>query len=130
MTGSLRLVLGLVLCSGIVACSETSKAPMHDPVADKAAIDAVRNQVMSALNSGTADAAIAVYTDDAIVMPNRSHAPLVTGKAALRAYLEAGFSQVTMTTRITSSSVDISGDLAVDHYAGEQTVTFKPAPSR
>jgi ketosteroid isomerase-like protein len=78
---------------------------------------------MSALSSGITDSAIAVYADDALVMPN--HGPAVTGSAAIRAWLDTSFSQVTMMGRVTSSSVEISGDLAVDHYAGELTVTFK-----
>jgi ketosteroid isomerase-like protein len=127
MTACLKVALGVALCGGIVACAKAAEEPRHDPVADKVAIDAVRNREMSALNSGITDSAIAIYTDDARVMPNQG--PAVTGSAAIRAWLDTSFSQVTMTGRVTSSSVEVSGDLAVDHYAGELTVTFKaPGP--
>ena len=123
MTGCLRVALGLALGSGICACAKPAQEPLHDPVADKVAIDALRNREMTALSSGITDSAIAVYSDDALVMPN--HGPAVRGGAAIRAWLDTSFSQVTMNGRVTSSSVDVSGDLAVDHYAGELTVTVK-----
>jgi ketosteroid isomerase-like protein len=98
---------------------------MHDPVVDKAAVDAVRNQEMSALNSGVVDSMIVVYSDDIVMMPPNEAA--VTGSAALRTWIDTTFKQVTMTGRYISSSVEVSGDLAVDHYTAELTVTPKAA---
>jgi len=123
MTAGLRAVLGVVLCSGMVACAKTPEEPKHDPSADKVAINALRDREMSALSAGAVDAASAVYTADAVVMPNNG--PAVTGSAAIREWLETSFSQVKMTIRITSAVVDVSGDLAVDHYAGELSLAFK-----
>jgi ketosteroid isomerase-like protein len=78
---------------------------------------------MSALNAGDTAAMVAVYADDILLMPN--HEPAVAGSAAVRAWYDKSLSQVTITGRHTSASVEVSGDLAVDHYAGELTVTFK-----
>jgi ketosteroid isomerase-like protein len=122
------VALGIAFCSSIFGCAKTPRAATHDTVADKAAIDAVRGRVMSALNSGITDSAIAVYGDEVLVMP--SHQPAVSGKAALRAWFDTSFSQVTMAARVASSSVDVSGDLAVDHYAGELSVTPKASGAK
>jgi ketosteroid isomerase-like protein len=123
MTGCVRVALGVALCSGMIACANTAEEARHDPVADEVAIDAVRDREMSALNSGITDSALAVYAADAIVMPTQG--PAVTGSAAIRAWMDTSFSQVAMTVRVTSSSVEVSGDLAVDHYLAELTLTFK-----
>ncbi|HEY5547810.1 MAG TPA: DUF4440 domain-containing protein [Gemmatimonadaceae bacterium] len=125
MTRGLRAVLGSALVCGTVACAKAAEAPMNDPVADKAAVDAVRNREMSALNSGVADSLVTVYADDILMMPPNEAA--VSGGAALRTWIDTTFSQVTMTGRYTSSSVEVSGDLAVDHYTAELTVTPKAA---
>jgi len=125
MTRSLRAALGSALVCGTVACAKAAEAPITDPVADKAAVDAVRNREISALNSGVADSMVTVYAEDILMMaPNEA---AVTGSAALRRWIDTTFSQVTMTGRYTSSSVEVSGDLAVDHYTGEITVTPKAA---
>jgi ketosteroid isomerase-like protein len=79
--------------------------------------------MISGLNSGITDSAIAVYAEDATVMPNQG--PAGTGIAAIRAWLDGAFSQVTMTHRIIDFSVEVVGDLAVDRYAEEFTLTFK-----
>lgn len=128
MRRSLRAVLGLALVGSAVACAKAAEAPMNDPVADKAAVDAVRNQEMSALNSGVVDSMLVVYTDDIVMMPPNE--AMVTGSAALRTWIDTTLKQVTMTGRYTSSSVEVSGDLAVDHYTGELTVTPKAAGAK
>ena len=128
MTPSLRAVLGSALVSWVVACARTAEAPMNDPAADRAAVDAVRNQEMSAMNSGVADSMLAVYADDIVMMPPNEL--VVIGSAALRTWIDTTLKQVTMTGRYTSSSVEVSGDLAVDHYTGELTVTPRAAGAK
>ena len=123
MTGRLRVALGVALGSGFVACTKTAEAPTHDSAADKAAIEAVGNRAISAMNSGVTDSVMAVNADDIVVMPN--HAEAVSGSVAVRAWQEKGSSQSTMTARLTSSSAEVSGDLGADQFAGELTVTFK-----
>ena len=96
---------------------------MHDPVADKAAVDVVRNREMAAVNSGIADSLAAVYADDIVMMaPNE---PVANGSTAVRTWIDNMLGQVTMMGRYTSSSVEVSGDWAIDHYAGELTMTPK-----
>ena len=119
----LRMVLVTALHGGLVACGRTAAVPTHDAAADQAAIDALRNREMSAMNSGNADSMATVYADDVIVMPN--HDAAVNGIAAVRAYYTASFGQVALTGRRTSSPVEVSGDLAVDHFTGDLTVAFK-----
>jgi ketosteroid isomerase-like protein len=111
------------LYGGLVACTTQAEAPMHDAAADKLAIDALRNREMSAMNSGVTDSIVTVYADDIVLMPN--HDAAVTGIAAVRAWYDTSFSHVTLTGRRTSSSAELSGDLAVDHFTGDLTVTFK-----
>jgi len=119
----LRMVLVAALYGGLVACAKTAETPTHDAAADKAAIDALRNRELSAMNSGVADSMVTVYSDDVLLMPN--HDVAATGIAAVREYYTTGFSQITLTGRRTSSDPEVSGDLAVDHFTGELTVTFK-----
>jgi ketosteroid isomerase-like protein len=117
------MVLVAALSGELAACTKAAEAPMHDAAADKLAIDAVRNREMSAMNSGVTDSMVTVYADDILLMPN--HDAAVTGIAAVRAWYDTSFSHVTLTGRRTSSSAEVSGDLAVDHFTGELTVTFK-----
>jgi hypothetical protein len=66
------LMARVAVVLGIMACAQASQTPTHDPAADKAAVDAVRNAEMAALNSGNIDSIMAVYDTDVDMMAPRS----------------------------------------------------------
>jgi ketosteroid isomerase-like protein len=89
-----RLVT-LVAIGALPACApQAPETPMHDPAADRAAVDAVREREMAALNGAHTDSLASVYADDIVMMPPNE--PTVTGGAALRTYVEGMFQQATV----------------------------------
>jgi uncharacterized protein (TIGR02246 family) len=118
-----RLVAVTLLA--LAACARASAPAATDTAADIAAVNAVREREAAALNSGNIDSALAVYAADVQMMsPNEK---VIVGAPALRTWLENFLATATVSARYTSSVVDVSGDLAVDRYTGELTVTPKAA---
>ena len=78
------------------------------------AIDRARAEINAGWLNGDADAILDNMTDDAMFLG--ANEPRVDGQAAIRAYLEAFFTQVKMTKADMSRDreVLVSGDLAVE----------------
>jgi uncharacterized protein (TIGR02246 family) len=119
----LRL-FGLILLAG--ACSQPAATPA-DTSADEAAIAAVLQRESMMLATGNVDSVLTVYTDDVKFLPPGE--PMVDGAAAARSWAQAMFAQVTMSANYTSSSVIVSGDLAVDRYTATLTMTPRAGPA-
>lgn len=99
----------------ITACApKEPPVPVHDPVADKTAIDAVRNAEMAGLNSGKTDWLASVYASDVQMMPPGE--PAVNGLPAATAWLEAMYKTGNLAGQYTSAEVVVSGDWASDRY--------------
>jgi uncharacterized protein (TIGR02246 family) len=105
----------------IVGCSPP--AAQDNTEADVAAINAVRDREITLVVAGNIDSLVALYTPDVAMMPPNE--PAVNGQDALRTWTEAMVSQATVSGRYTSSEVTVSGDWAVDRYAGVLTATPK-----
>ena len=102
------VAFGLALLAG---CGQTAKPP--DTAADEAAIHASTAAWVEAYNSGDADKIVALYTDDAIMMP--PDAPAAAGHEAMKQFLVADMA----TTKAAGASIaldtdasGVSGDLA------------------
>jgi ketosteroid isomerase-like protein len=102
------------------ACSQRAATPV-DTAADEAAINALREREALMVASGNADSMLSVYTDDVKFLP--ANEPMVDGAAAARQWIEATFAQIGMAPKYSSSSITISGDMAVDRYSGTLTIT-------
>jgi ketosteroid isomerase-like protein len=99
----------------LAACApKEPPPPVHDPAADKAAIDAVRNAEMAGLNSGKTDWVGAVYASDVHMMAPDEAA--VHGAPGVTAMLEGMYKAGNINGQYTSSEVTVSGDYAFDRY--------------
>src|SRR5439155_6348280 len=101
------LVLPLVLA----ACGATSRrgtTPSTDT--DRASVEAVLERYETALNTSDTNAAVGIYADDAIFMPQGS-APAV-GRAAIRQSYAQIFAAVELHVTFTIDEVKVLGETA------------------
>ena len=115
----MRLPLQILLASafiGLLAGCTPSIAPAPSGAslaADEATIRGGTDAWNAAYNAGDVDGILALYSDDAVVMP--PNVPLVTGLASLREYLTkdiAASKSAGIVAKDGISEVAISGDLA------------------
>ena len=116
-----------VLMTVVTALGCSQPAPRTDTQADVLAINEVREREMELVGTGDIGRLLAVYASDVVMMPPNE--PAVLGQDGMRKWGEAMFAQVTMSGRYTSSQVSVSGDWAVDRYAGVLTTTPKAGGS-
>ena len=100
-----------------VAC-----APTPDSEADAAAVEAVREAEAAAAADGNVDGLMALIADEAtILQPN---GPLVAGTDAVREWYEGFMGAFTVEfNRYDTEEVIVSGDLAVERFSAEWTLT-------
>jgi ketosteroid isomerase-like protein len=99
----------------IAACApKEPPPPVHDPAADKDAIDAVRMAEGTGLNSGKTDWVSAVYASDVHMMPPGE--PATRGIADVTKMLDGMYKAMSISAQYTSSEVTIAGDYAIDRY--------------
>jgi hypothetical protein len=86
----------------LAACApKEPPPPVHDPAADKAAIDAVRNAEIAGLSSNKTDWVNAVYASDVHMMPPDEAA--VHGTAGVTTMLEGMYKAMNVSGQYTSS---------------------------
>jgi uncharacterized protein (TIGR02246 family) len=114
----LTLVIGLAACGE--ASSSTGTTPRTAP--DRTRIEAVLKRYETALNTSDTNAAVGIYADDAIFMPQGS-APAV-GLMAIRQAYEQIFAAVELRVAFTIDEVKVLGDTAWmrTHSIGELSV--------
>ena len=88
----IRLMSAVVLTAsllGMAACAPAPPAapPPIDTAADEAAIRATTTTWIDAYNAGDVETLVALYAEDGVLMP--PHAPVATGRAAIRAFATA-----------------------------------------
>lgn len=71
--------------------------------ADEAAIRSVMSSYEAALNASSVEAAIPLYAEDGVFMPQNS--PSVVGKAAVRQAYDAVFAAITLKVKFTIAEV-------------------------
>lgn len=86
------------------AVSQARKAP-------RKAIKHVIQSYGKALNNADVKDAVAVYADNAILMPDKL--PTVKGRAALKAFYRRTFKKIKFHTRFTIDGISVFGDHAV-----------------
>lgn len=94
------------------ACEQTAQTPT-DLVQVKTEIQALENTWATALNARDLDALMALYTDDAVSMPD--NAPMLAGKDAIRKQQEQEFANTPSGTIYSFEVLDV--------YANGNTVT-------
>jgi uncharacterized protein (TIGR02246 family) len=115
----LALALGLLLAS--LGC-QTAPSPEQQAAAATAAIGALRDQFVSSFNSNDPAALAALYTEDAVLMPN--HEPDVDGRDAIQSWYEARFKEASAKIAIAPEETQVAGDWAYDR--GSATVSVTP----
>jgi uncharacterized protein (TIGR02246 family) len=123
-TSSTSPVYLLVLALVVAACGSAGSRPDTTPStdADRASVEAVLRRYETALNRSDTNAAVGVYSDDAIFMP-QGNAPAV-GLAAIRQSYDQIFAAVALHVTFTIDEAKLLGDTAWmrTHSVGEIAV--------
>ena len=116
-----RIRSSILIFIAAAACTPPDAAtPMVDTAADAAAVNAVREAEAAALSSG--DVSSAYLSEDAVLMP--PDAPAVVGIDAIRTWATEFMAQVSsVSVNYTDTNVTVSGDWAIETYAGTMTLT-------
>lgn len=118
MVASARILLCAVAFV-VAACAPQGEPSQSDIEADIAAVRAVRDQEVAIINTGEVD--ISYLATDAVLMPPNE--PAISGSTAIGEWIAAFLSQFTASVNYTSSDITISGDWAIERYAGKLTMT-------
>jgi ketosteroid isomerase-like protein len=112
-------ILVCVVALAVAACAPQGEPSQEEIEADIAAVTAVRDQEVAAINSGEVD--ISYLAADALMMPPNE--PALSGSTAIGEWIRGFLSQYTATLNYTSSDITVSGDWAIERYAGTITLT-------
>jgi len=108
------------LAFAVAACAPPAEEPTQAEIeAEIAAVAAVSAQEVAAINSGKAD--LSYLAADAMAMPPNE--PALTGSTAISEWVSGLFSQFTASLNYTTSEITVSGDWAIERYAGTMTLT-------
>ncbi len=118
MIAPTRILLCLAAFAA-AACAPQGEPSQEDIEADVAAVNAVREQEAAAISSGEPNTAH--LAADAVLMPPNE--PAVSGIDAIDAWNRDFIALGTATVNYTSSEITVSGDWAIEHYAGTLTLT-------
>ena len=83
-----------------------------DRAADRAAIHAVANRLLAAVNASDVAAVLACWAPDGVLLP--PHHPAVHGHAAIGAYFARVFAARRLTFTFPDAAGIVAGDLAVE----------------
>jgi ketosteroid isomerase-like protein len=112
-------ILLCVVALAVAGCAPQGEPSQEEIEADVAAVAAVRDQEVAAINSGEAD--IPYLAADAVMMPPNE--PALSGSTAIGEWIRDFLSQFTASLSYTSSDITVSGDWAIERYAGTLTLT-------
>ena len=113
-----RLTVFVLAIVSAAACSGSQVSTPGDP----APINDIRNRYIAAYNAGDAAAIAALFTEDAVSMPD--HRAALIGRAAIENHLRDVFMQFSTSISITPGDTDVAGDVAHEH--GTFSVTLTP----
>lgn len=117
-----RGLLTALLTCVLVACTPSAQNTGSTSSGDSDAVNNVRNEFMSAFNSGDATKVASLYATDAVVMP--THQPMITGRDAIQNYNKTFFETFTATINISPIETKVFGDRALDR--GTYTIQLTP----
>lgn len=127
MARAFRLAILLLLTLPLASCRTGSQETMSTPasgaslVADIEALHEHLRRYDEAVNAGDIDALMALWTDDAVMIPPEGD--MIEGKPACRATIGAMFELYVAEVHTQVEDVLVSGDLATVrlHYVGTST---------
>ena len=117
-------LLGLALSLVTVACSPEAG---HDAEEDRAAIAAASRTFSAAFMAGDTATIGALYTEDAVLLPPTGN---VQGNDRIRAFFAPAEGRRQIAHTLTSESLLIDGDLAIDIGRWESTTQRDGAEAR
>ena len=124
---SLRLLAAGLAAAGLLACtSHGSETAPPDAVAlgasaeDLAAISRVHQQYVAAHNDSDADRLVALFTEDAVLMPMDE--PSLSGKQAIREHYEEFFDQNPSAIELSPVETRVAGDWAFERILVKVTL--------
>jgi uncharacterized protein (TIGR02246 family) len=124
---STRRLAVCLAAAGLVAC--TSRTPDTKPpgavalgasASDLAAISRVHQEYVAAHNDSDADRLMALFTDDAVLMPMDE--PALSGKPAIREHYEEFFDQNPSTIDLSPVETRVAGDWAFERIQVKVTL--------
>jgi ketosteroid isomerase-like protein len=108
------------------ATTETGSAPVNDASLSKsdkakikAEIQAIETEFAAADNARNVNAILAFYSDDAVTMGNG--VPMSSGKAAIKRYIEEGFSENEPGSTVTYEVLEVFGNENLVTETGKST---------
>ena len=104
----------------LVSC--TTAPPPDTSAEDSRAIEAVSKQWVDAFNRGDAAAVVALYTEEAKLLPPNS--PMIVGRESIQASFQADFDASGYDLQLTVIDLHVNGDMA--HEVGKYTLTIQP----
>jgi len=124
---SLRLLAAGLAAAGLLACtshgSETAPPGAVAPGAsaeDLAAISRVHQQYVAAHNDSDADRLVALFTEDAVLMPMDE--PSLSGRQAIREHYEEFFDQNPSAIELSPVETRVAGDWAFERIQVKVTL--------
>jgi ketosteroid isomerase-like protein len=120
MRCSRLLVIGIVLLSGFICLASGAVAGTDE---DVAAIEKVRGMEEASINEASADHVTMIYTEDVEYIPPGE--PALKGVDAVRDWMLGLLEDFDGQLKYTASDITVVGQLAVEQYAGEVTLTPK-----
>lgn len=126
MTRMQRNYLAVLTIAGLLAaCGGQSSTPVASRDADVAAVRAVMDRVEQTFAAGDLDAAMTVFTDDAVIL-GQGYADIV-GKVAIRKTYADLMNQFRTEVAMHTVEIEIAGDLAFER--GTYTLTLRDKTS-
>lgn len=109
--------------AAVLAMTLAGCTPPSTTAADVEAVHAMRGRAEAAENAGDAEALLALFAEDAVMMPpNR---PAVMGVAEARTFVPGFFQAFQLKERFVSQEVVVSGDWAFDRGTYSLSLTSK-----
>jgi len=108
-------------CAAALACAPAE--PTISIEEDVAAIKQVRDAEVAALRAADIEGSLAILTEDCQMLPPNE--PMLTGVHAAHAWIDGFQEQFTADVEYTDAEIIVSGNWAIERYAGRMTVTPK-----
>lgn len=132
---SYRILAAGLLAAAIVACttrpSETKSpggASKGASASDLAAISRIHQEYVAAHNDSDADRLVALFTDDAVLMPMDE--PSISGRQAIRDHYEEFFDQNPSAIELSPVETRVAGDWAFERIQVKVTLADGEHDSR
>lgn len=107
MKSNLLFTLSAACLLALTACQQAAETPA-DMAQIKTEIQALEDAWAAALNAQDLDALMAMYTDDAVSLPD--NAPILVGKAAIRKQQEQDFASTPAGRAYSFEALDVYGN--------------------